>query len=463
MKLSENLKKIRKDNNLSQEQLAEKLGVSRQAVSKWESNQSYPEMDKVLLICKMFNYNIDTLMNNDIVDVKEAEQAKTNLNKFVEDFFDFITKTTKMFYSMKFFQIIKCLFEQFINVVILFIISLFIGGIGEMIFSGIFVFLPGKAFNILESFVSAVYIAFATALSVIVFLHIFKIRYLDYYEFVEENDAEIKNTKANKNANEETLQVEKRERINSKKEKIIIRDPNHNPFGFLKIITKFVIFGLKAMAILFVILPAAVALIGEVASIILLFTIAKSGLLFYGLELGSISAIIFTIIVLILSYNFVTSKKVRLKMMGISFIVGCVLCGIAIALGILGISKFERINEILPNDVEASQTFTMNDKLVVGISKKTINYIEKSDAENNVEVVVKHPQKYIVNIVSSSNKIKILEYANGKKSLSLFEDFTNMINNKQIIHSIDQEEIEVYATQDNINKLKENYNKISHN
>ena len=47
MKLSNNLKNIRKENNLSQEQLAEKLGVSRQAVSKWESGQSYPEMDKV--------------------------------------------------------------------------------------------------------------------------------------------------------------------------------------------------------------------------------------------------------------------------------------------------------------------------------------------------------------------------------------------------------------------------------
>ena len=46
--LSENLKRIRKDNNLSQEQLAEKLGVSRQSVSKWENGEAYPEMDKVL-------------------------------------------------------------------------------------------------------------------------------------------------------------------------------------------------------------------------------------------------------------------------------------------------------------------------------------------------------------------------------------------------------------------------------
>ena len=48
MNLSENLKKIRKEHNLSQEQLAEKLNVSRQSVSKWESGQAYPEMDKMI-------------------------------------------------------------------------------------------------------------------------------------------------------------------------------------------------------------------------------------------------------------------------------------------------------------------------------------------------------------------------------------------------------------------------------
>ena len=61
MNLSDNLKKIRKDNNLSQEALAEKLGVSRQAVSKWESGLAYPEMDKVIQICNMFDLNIDEL------------------------------------------------------------------------------------------------------------------------------------------------------------------------------------------------------------------------------------------------------------------------------------------------------------------------------------------------------------------------------------------------------------------
>ena len=59
MSLGDNLKKLRRDTNMSQEQLAEKLNVSRQSVSKWESDIAYPEMDKMLQLCKIFNINID--------------------------------------------------------------------------------------------------------------------------------------------------------------------------------------------------------------------------------------------------------------------------------------------------------------------------------------------------------------------------------------------------------------------
>jgi transcriptional regulator with XRE-family HTH domain len=47
--------KVKKRNHYSQEELANKLDVSRQAVSKWESGQTYPEMDKLLSMCKIFN------------------------------------------------------------------------------------------------------------------------------------------------------------------------------------------------------------------------------------------------------------------------------------------------------------------------------------------------------------------------------------------------------------------------
>ena len=62
MSFSENLQAIRKKNHLSQEELAEMLGVSRQAVSKWEIGEGYPEVEKLLIISKKLNVSLDGLM-----------------------------------------------------------------------------------------------------------------------------------------------------------------------------------------------------------------------------------------------------------------------------------------------------------------------------------------------------------------------------------------------------------------
>lgn len=66
MSFGENLQFLRKQKNITQEQLAERLEVSRQSVSKWESSQSYSEMEKLLQICSMFHCNMDTLMQGDV-------------------------------------------------------------------------------------------------------------------------------------------------------------------------------------------------------------------------------------------------------------------------------------------------------------------------------------------------------------------------------------------------------------
>ena len=66
MSFSENLKQIRKEHHLSQEELAELLDVSRQAVSKWEQGQGYPEVEKLLLLSSKLNISLDVLMSNEI-------------------------------------------------------------------------------------------------------------------------------------------------------------------------------------------------------------------------------------------------------------------------------------------------------------------------------------------------------------------------------------------------------------
>lgn len=66
MKFKENLKEARKQLGYSQEELADKLMVSRQAVSKWEQGSAYPELDKLLQLCELFHCTLDDLLKGDI-------------------------------------------------------------------------------------------------------------------------------------------------------------------------------------------------------------------------------------------------------------------------------------------------------------------------------------------------------------------------------------------------------------
>ena len=63
MAFGENLQALRRAQGLTQEQFAEELEVSRQAVSKWESGKGYPEMDKLLYICRRYGTTLDTLFD----------------------------------------------------------------------------------------------------------------------------------------------------------------------------------------------------------------------------------------------------------------------------------------------------------------------------------------------------------------------------------------------------------------
>ena len=76
MTLGEKLSKIRKENNYTQEQLAEILGVSRQSISKWESDIAYPETDKLIKIGKLFECSMDYLLNEDITEKQGTQPAE---------------------------------------------------------------------------------------------------------------------------------------------------------------------------------------------------------------------------------------------------------------------------------------------------------------------------------------------------------------------------------------------------
>lgn len=77
MNLGKKIAELRKKNNLSQEELAEKVGVARQTISKWETGDTTPDINQVKIISKIFNISIDELVDNDINNVIVEKVSNT--------------------------------------------------------------------------------------------------------------------------------------------------------------------------------------------------------------------------------------------------------------------------------------------------------------------------------------------------------------------------------------------------
>ncbi len=75
MNFANNLHYLRKRDKVTQEELAEKLGVSRQSVSKWETGEAYPETDKLIALCDIFNVSLDDIVRNDMTATESEEPA----------------------------------------------------------------------------------------------------------------------------------------------------------------------------------------------------------------------------------------------------------------------------------------------------------------------------------------------------------------------------------------------------
>ncbi len=73
MSFRDNLQHLRASRNMTQEQLAMLLGVSRQSVTKWEAEKSYPEMDKLLKICQVFECSLDDLVTGDLTGLAHED------------------------------------------------------------------------------------------------------------------------------------------------------------------------------------------------------------------------------------------------------------------------------------------------------------------------------------------------------------------------------------------------------
>ncbi len=81
MEFNEKLQQLRRNHNLTQEQLAEQLYVSRTAISKWESGRGYPNIESLKCISKLFSVTIDELLSSDELITLAETENRSNLKK----------------------------------------------------------------------------------------------------------------------------------------------------------------------------------------------------------------------------------------------------------------------------------------------------------------------------------------------------------------------------------------------
>lgn len=450
MNLKDNLKKIRKDNNLSQEQLAEMLGVSRQSVSKWEQGLAYPEMDKVIQICQMFNLNIDELLNQDIKQVKETKESKSNINKFMDDFLGFITKTFDMFSSMKLKSKLKCLFEQ---IIIILLLTIFF-----FVFKIIFNIILDKIFNsfdyighfgyFLYNIIDAFYILIYLILGTLIFLHVFKIRYLDYYVVIKNKNFDNKTQEISKDSSENEKLYD------NKKETIIIRDPEHSEYRFIKGLLKLILFIFKCFLI-FITLFLLFILVFQFIAFVLSFLIIKTGLFFIGCFIFIITTIFLNLLLLYIIYNLIFNKRINRFKTIIMFVMSIIIIGISIGIMILSIKDFNYIRDL-------ESKYYLTDSMIVPMRDDIlfsdyydIEFIE-SDLFNDLNIICKHSKDY---------KFEINYIGDGSVHFSIYQDDSNLISylrgiikdfNNKIIVDNSIYKIYIYTTKENIEKIREN-------
>jgi len=103
MEFNEKLRNLRKQKGITQEELAEKLFVSRTAVSKWESGKGYPSIDSLKMISKFYSVTVDELLSGDEMLELAEEENKTKENRFADVVFGILDCCAALLLFLPFF------------------------------------------------------------------------------------------------------------------------------------------------------------------------------------------------------------------------------------------------------------------------------------------------------------------------------------------------------------------------
>ncbi len=129
MNIGEKIYELRKSKKLSQEEVAEKLNVTRQTVSKWETNQSTPDFDKIVPLCELFEISTDELLKGEKKEEITEEHKVNNLEEKI---------MSKEEVKRKRAEVISTSVFTYIVAVALFILAIELVDINEIVIVSIF-------------------------------------------------------------------------------------------------------------------------------------------------------------------------------------------------------------------------------------------------------------------------------------------------------------------------------------
>lgn len=454
MKFGENLQKLRKERGISQEQLAEQLGVTRQSVSKWESGASYPEMDKIVAICNIFHCDMDVLINKDITEERDKKDASKVVKVGFKNIADYIKKTIYLFEHQSFKDIIKMIAQVMIIICVILCFSIPFMLFKEMVVS---LFYTGDNwFSIFFSrFWNFIFNASYGILAIATFLYIFKVKFLDGEEIVIEEVNESLDTIDDDNS---------QDTVKDNKKKKVIKVKRTEGFSLLDLLSKAITLCLKVF-LLFLLIPAIIGVIMLIIAFVLLVILFFRGVFLVGPIFIALGIIVFCLIVIELILDFIFNLRFSRRRVIITIISSVVVSAVGLGLSIWYFLNLNVVNDVPNNFKQETQeeVYMMNDELLIQYGWNYIKFVEDESMTNQVRVRIDYYPDYTAAELEKEDNEIFINY-DTINSIRINEVTDSIINNlkKNKLYTYDKlgtVSMTITSSKNNIEKLKENYNK----
>ena len=451
MKFNEKLQKLRKDAQLSQEELAEKLEVSRQAVSKWESGTTYPEMDKLISLTKIFNCTLDDLTNDTISTEVISTKQKNGIYNLIDSALDLIDQTLLLLKRMTAIEIVWMLLK-------LVVIGAFLM-LGYIPFSvlinlghNIFYALPQGLDHILSSIWSFILVSSFVLLYIMVFVYLFKKIYLDAKE--DEVIVVVGETSEEEKA-DKTVEVKQRKRF----------ERTDSFFMALGNVIMFLAKCLMAMFVLLFVLLSVCVFILLALEVALLF----NGVIYFGALILTVSAVcvLYSIIIVMTNIIFNRANNYQLFLRLFLASISCLGIGTGILTLEIANTKFVDVAPVSFVQKTVNKEFAFTDDLVI-VPECRYQYVVDDNLNNTIKMEITYYEDTTsVDVVDIEGKtgtvVKYVRiYSDMNQSFhKLFSDIITGLRSKKIYNYglLNEALVTFYGTQSNLDKLETNLDK----